>query len=226
MNSIASWDWWTGKVDWDTPAGALLQRFFATLPPERRFRFTLYGSAPLQLTLDRTWLSADVDLFSDDDEDLNELVRRAGLAKEQGTFYLEPGFALSFRTTSHWRSRAKTVELGNVAITIPHPLDILIGKLGRLDEKDLKAFRMVIKLTGHPTMDEFKRELQNGVDLFRTSFDEESPNRFPDNTRRLWRELWQAEIDIRHEIITPALARRAQGYGEPPPDYKRALGEL
>src|SRR5437867_7481710 len=126
MNSTASWDWWTGTTDWDTPAGGLLQRFFATLPSHRRFRFTLYGSAPLQLTLDRTWLSADVDLFSDDDEDLNELVRLAGLAKEQGTFYLEPGFALRFRTNPHWRMRAKTVERGNVAITVPHPLDILI----------------------------------------------------------------------------------------------------
>ena len=85
---------------------------------------------------------------------------------------------------------------------------------------------MVIKLTGHPTMEEFKRELQNAVDLFRPSFDDETPNRYPDNTRRLWRELWQTEIDIRQDIIAPALARRAQGYGEPPPDYKRALREV
>ena len=41
--------------------------------------------------------------------------------------------------------------------TWPFPSDagILIGKLDRLEEKDLKAFRMVIKLTGHPTADEF-----------------------------------------------------------------------
>ena len=58
------------------------------------------------------------------------------------------------------------------------------------------------------------------------SFDDETPNRYPDNTRRLWRELWQTEIDIRQDIIAPALARRAQGYGEPPPDYKRALREV
>lgn len=225
MNLTASWDWWSGAVNWETPAGGLLRRFFATLPAERRFRFTLYGSAPLQLTLDRTWLSADVDLFSDDDEDLNEVVRSAGLAKEQGTFYLEPGFALGFRTSPGWSVRARTVVLDNVTVTIPHPLDILIGKLDRLDEKDLKAFQMVIKLTGHPTAAEFKYELQNAVDLLRPSFDEESPNRYPDNTRRLWRELWQSEIDLRREIITPALARRQQGYGEPPPDYKRALGE-
>ena len=225
MSSTYSSDWWNGEVNWDTPAGGLLRRFFESLPHERRFHFTLYGSAPLQLTLDRTWLSADVDLFSDDDEDLLAAVRRAGLAKEQTGFYLEPGFALSFRTSPRWPDRAKSVERGNVRVTVPHPLDILIGKLDRLERKDLDAFRMVIRLTGHPTAAEFTRELQNAVDLFRPSFDDESPNRFPDNTRRLWRELFGAEIDLRAEIIAPALARRRAGYGEPPPDYKRALGE-
>lgn len=223
MSSTVVWDWWQANIDWETPAGQLLRRFLATLPTNRPFRFTLYGSAPLQLTLDSAWLSADVDLFSEDDEDLGEWISRAGLSKAQGDLFLEPGFPLSFRTNPDWRARAKTVALGQVSITLPHPLDILIGKLDRLDEKDLGAFRMVIQLTGHPTAPEFQRELQNAVDLFRPAFEEESPNRYPENTRRLWRELWQAEIDIRREIVTPALARRQQGYGEPPPNYKAAL---
>jgi len=218
-------DWWRGEADWETPAGQLLRRFFATLPTDRDFRFVLYGSAPLQLTLNRAWTSADVDFFSDDDEDYNERIRLLGLAKGQADFYLEPGFRLSFRTTSHMRARAKTIQLGNVTVTIPHPLDILIGKLDRLDPKDLLAFRRVIDLTGHPTMEEFLRELQNAVDLFRPAFDEESPNRYPENAVRLWRELWQADLDVRRDIIAPALARRRAGYGELPPDYKRALAE-
>jgi hypothetical protein len=80
-------------------------------------------------------------------------------------------------------------------------------------------------LTGHPTADELKRELQNAVDLFRPAFDDDAPNRYPENTRRLWRELFHVEIDIRQEIIEPAIIRRKQGYGEPPPDYKRILGQ-
>jgi len=225
MSSTKTSDWWRGEADWETPAGQLLRRFFATLPPDRTFHFVLYGSAPLQLTLNRAWTSADVDFFSDDDEDYNERIRLLGLAKGQADFYLEPGFRLSFRTTSHMRARAKTVQLGHVTVTIPHPLDILIGKLDRLDPKDLLAFRRVIDLTGHPTREEFLRELQNAVDLFRPAFDEESPNRYPENAVRLWRELWQAELDVRRDIIAPALARRRAGYGETPPDYKRALAE-
>lgn len=61
MSSTKTSDWWRGEPDWETPAGQLLRRFFATLPPDRTFHFVLYGSAPLQLTLNRTWTSADVD---------------------------------------------------------------------------------------------------------------------------------------------------------------------
>ena len=70
-----------------------------------------------------------------------------------------------------------------------------------------------------------KRELQSAADLFRPAFDDDAPNRYPENTRKLWRELFRGEIDIRQEIIEPALARRKQGYGETPPDYKRTLGQ-
>ena len=217
-------NWWAGVIDWAAPAGQLLQRFLAALPPQRAFHITVFGSAPLQLTVDRHLLSGDVDIFSDDDEDLSALIATARLDKTQGGFYLEPGFELSFRTSPRWRGRAKTVRIGCVTLTFPHPLDILIGKLDRLDPKDLKAFARVIQLTGHPTAEEFKVELQNAVDLFRPGFEEDSPNRYPENTQRLWREIFRAEIDIRRDIIEPAMIRRKQGYGEPPPDYKGVLG--
>jgi len=100
----------------------LLEKFLATLPKDRSFHFTIYGSAPLQLTVDRQLMSGD-------------------------------------------------------------------------------------------------------VDLFRPAFDENSPNRYPENTRRLWREIFHTEIDVRGDIIEPAIARRKQGYGEPPPDYKKVLGQ-
>ena len=178
----------------------------------------------MQLTLDRGLLSGDVDIFSDDDEDLTAFVEAAGLDKTCGGIYLEAGFELSFRISPRWRRRARLVQIDRVTLTFPHPLDILIGKLDRLEAKDLKAFERVIQLTGHPTPEELKRELQNCVDLFRPGFEEESPNRYPENTVRLWREVFHADIDVRRDIVGPGLARRRQGYGEPPPDYKGSLG--
>ncbi|HEY5041238.1 MAG TPA: hypothetical protein VIK53_04490 [Verrucomicrobiae bacterium] len=217
-------DWWTGEIDWSAPAGQALEKFLKSLPPQQAFAITVYGSAPLQLTVDRQLLSADVDIFADDDQDLSALVAAAKMDKDSGGIYIEPGFKLSFRTHPHWLRRAKTIRRDMVTLTLPHPLDILIGKLDRLDAKDLKAYERVIQLTGHPTAEEFKLELQNAVDLFRPAFDEDSPNRYPENTRRLWREIFHGEIDVRREIIEPAIARRRIGYGETPPGYKSVLG--
>ena len=163
------------------------------------------------------------EIFFDDDEDHHERIRRLGLGKGQTDLYLEPGYRLSFRTTPLMAERAKIVSLGQVTVTIPHPLDILIAKLARLDAKDLLAFRRVIDLTGHPTQEELLQELRNAVDLFRPAFDDESPNLYPGNSVRLWRELWQAPLDVGLDIVAPALARRRAGYGDPPPDYRRSL---
>jgi hypothetical protein len=46
---------------------------------------------------------------------------------------------------------------------------------------------------------------------------------YPENTRRLWEEVFCATIDVRRDIIEPAITRRKQGYGDTPPDYKSAL---
>ena len=176
------------------------------------------------MTIDRGLLSGDVDLFSDQ-EDIGSLIREHKLDNEHGgPFYLEAGYELSFRTSPRWRARAETLRIGNVTLNIPHPLDILIGKLDRLAPKDLDAFQRVIAATGHPTAEEMKHELQEAVDLFRPSFDEASPNSFMENTERLWRDIFTCAIDVRAEIIAPALVRRQQGYGRQPPDYKKLLG--
>src|SRR5262245_11958460 len=111
-------NWWAGAIDWSTPAGQLLQRFMATLPKDRHFHMTVFGSAPLQLTIDRNLLSGDVDVFADDDLDLTSFITAAKLDKSRGGVYLEAGFELSFRTSPRWRQRAKTISSGNVTLTI------------------------------------------------------------------------------------------------------------
>jgi hypothetical protein len=216
-------DWWSGEVDWSTPAGQLLLEFIKGLPPEPRLELVLYGSAPLQLTVDRNLLSADIDLFSVGDHDLAPIIERLRLGKEREGLHIESGYELSFRTSLTWKSRAKTVPLEQVLVVIPHPIDILTGKLDRLEAKDLLAFERVIHVTGHPTQSEFRQHLQNSFDLFRPSFDEERPNRYFENTQRLWREIFHADIDVRQHIIARGVARRQQGYGEPASDYKATL---
>ena len=213
---------WAGSVDLNTKAGGLLRKLISVLPQDRQFVITVFGSAPLQITIDSTLTSADVDLFSDW-EPLNELVHHHRLGTGQTDFYIQVSSELNFRTSSLWRERAQTSVVGNCTLRFPHPIDILIAKLNRLDEKDLEAFRVVIRKTGHPTQEELIHELQMAVDLFRPGFDEEQGQDLANNCRRLWPAIFGREIDPRQEIIAPALKKRREGYDEPTRDYKQEL---
>lgn len=161
-------------------------------------------------------------MFSDI-EFLRAITDRAGLGQDRTAFYVQVSNELNFRTTSRWRDRAQSARIGNVTFIFPHAIDILIAKLNRLDDKDLRAFRAVIAKTGHPTEAELIKELQLAVDLFRPSFDEEQGHDMANNCRRLWPLIFGREFDPRAEIIAPALAIRKAGCGEPTRDYKQEL---
>jgi hypothetical protein len=217
-------DSWAGSIDLTTRAGQLLQQLIAVLPQDRSFEITVFGSAPLQIMIDAALNSADVDLFSDW-EDLRGFVERAGMAQDRAAFYIQVNSELNFRTSPRWRDRLRMTKVANCTLRFPHPIDILIAKLNRLDEKDLEAFRVVRRKTGHPTEAEMIHELQMAVDLFRPSFDEEQGQDMANNCRRLWPIIFGREIDPRAEIIAPALQKRREGYGEPTRDYKQELRE-
>jgi hypothetical protein len=213
---------WAGSVDLNTPAGMMLRKLAALLPQDGQFTITVFGSALLQIAVDAALTSADVAVFSDW-EPLAELVHQHRLGTGQAEFYIQVSSELNFRTSPRWRERAQTVQVGRCTFRFPHPIDILIAKLNRLDEKDLLAFRTVIARTGHPTEAELIAELQLAVDLFRPGFDEEQGHDLANNCRRLWPLLFGREIDPRQEIIAPALQKRRAGYGEPARDYKQEL---
>ena len=217
-------DSWAGSIDLTTRAGQLLQQLIAVLPQDRSFEITVFGSAPLQIMIDSALNSADVDLFSDW-EDLREFVERAGMAQDRAAFYIQVNSELNFRTSPRWRDRLRRTKVANCTLRFPHPIDILIAKLNRLDEKDLEAFRVVRRKMGHPTEAELIHELQMAVDLFRPSFDGEQGHDMANNCRRLWPIIYGREIDPRAEIIAPALQKRREGYGEPTRDYKQELRE-
>src|SRR4051812_3425096 len=80
---------WSPEINWKTPAGEALLALFDALPHGREWHITIFGSSPLQLVIEPTFTSADVDLYTADfDEDYDELketVRRIGLEKEVTT---------------------------------------------------------------------------------------------------------------------------------------------
>jgi Nucleotidyltransferase of unknown function (DUF6036) len=213
---------WAGSINLNTRAAELLRKLVAVLPQNREFTITVFGSAPIQVCVDSTLASADVDVFSDF-EFLREIAEKAGLGQDKTEFYIQVSSELNFRTSPRWKGRTQSARIGNCTFIFPHPIDILIAKLNRLEEKDLLAFRTVLAKTGHPTEAELIHELQLAVDLFRPSFDEEQGHDMANNCRRLWPLIYGREIDPRAEIIAPALKIRREGYGEPVRDYKQEL---
>src|SRR5437763_13986467 len=153
-------------IVWESPAGKRLDFLARSLPPDPKQEITVFGSAPLQLFLDRNFLSADIDLFPTEEfyPFLLQFVAEHALDKDKADFYIQVCDPRAFRTTVDWRDRAVEVERQGHLFRFPHPWDILVSKLQRLDEKDIKAFQLVIARTGHPTEEEFKSHLQKAVD--------------------------------------------------------------
>lgn len=204
---------WKLEFHWDCPAGKALNKLIEYLPKQSRFEITVFGSAPLQLTIDQHLASNDVDIFSE--SDLTEIIKKAHLAKGQAVVYIEQIPPETFVASSDWRTRSYNEQRQNVKLVFPHPIDILVAKLKRCEEKDMMAFETVYEKTGHPTEEELKIALRKVVDIYRPAFDEEGF--VPDaatNTKRIWKNLYKKDINVREEIIKPALARRREIYSQ------------
>lgn len=217
------------KLEWNGKAGQRLDEFARRLPAQPRLEITIFGSAPLQLFIERSFLSEDIDLFGKENTTafLEQFVSENKWNKGETDLYIQVCDPLAFKSTIDWRARAIEVERHGHLFVFVHPWDVLVSKLQRLEEKDLNAFRLVIEKTGHPTEEEFTRHLQLAVDLYRPKFDEESARGdMLANTRILWQTLWNKDIDVRARIIRPALERAEREYREVDSTLKTRLANL
>ena len=93
-------------------------------------------------------MSGDLDIATD--EEIEGVLSAAGLTKGLSSPYVEVCPLGTFRTAPDWRSRAHSEAMGNVEVLFPHPIDILVSKISRGEEKDYEAFEEVIARTCHP----------------------------------------------------------------------------
>jgi len=212
------------QADWETPAGRLLKQLCAAMPVP--VTIVVYGSAPLQMCVEPSLLSQDVDIYGE--EAIRDTVAREKLGVECRETGIQIGYDINFQAPPNWWSRALIQQVGHCRVVIPHPYDILVAKLHRAEPKDIEAFRLVIQKTGHPTEIELIQLLQSSVDMYQPGFDEEKRGDLKSNTMLVWEEIYGRRIDVSVEIITPALERRKQGWGHdmPDEDYKSQLRKL
>jgi len=198
------------QPNWNTPAGRLLQALAeAVLAKGLTFAepILVFGSAPLQICIAPDFLSGDVDVAGD--TALKQLVEDAGLGKDARQQYIQVVPSYVFRPGQNWRGRAQILVLQGVAFLFPDPLDILLAKLRRLEEKDFLAFELVRGRTGHPTEQEMIAELRDSYDQFYLQRDGRKSALW-ENTEKLWPRIYGRKIDVSAEIIEPVLAGLAE----------------
>jgi len=238
---------WPADIAWNSPAGQLLSLLGEIVPANRRTSILLFGSAALQVTIAPSVLSEDADVapdvvpYSPDSNkfknalgrvELAKLIRDHKLGKGQRKLHLQVNAYEAFDPGSRWGRRVMTVERGNIQITIPHPIDILIAKLHRYEAKDLEAFKMVLARTGFPTAEELLAELRANHRLFKKQERSHAnmPSQFPESkiaqaVPKLFTELYGKRINVRRDILLPAEQAVAESYNDHKKGHQSALEE-
>lgn len=222
-------DYGAESIDWNASAGQRLDQLARALPPQPGLEITVFGSAPLQLLIEPSFLSEDIDVYCPEESQsfLESFVQEHGWGRGQTELYIQVCDPRGFRSAVDWRDRAIEVRRHGHLFRFAHPLDVLTSKLQRLEPKDMEAFQLVIAKTGHPTEEEFRKHLRKAVDLYRPKFDEETAQGdMLMNTRLLWQSLWRKDIDVRAEIIRPALEAAQRDYEAGDANLKARLANL
>jgi hypothetical protein len=206
--------------NWNTPAGQALEALAKAISARGLLLsapIVVFGSGPLQIFVDQHLLSKDVDVSAGKQMDeVKRIVDEIGYGKNKAAFYIEVVPLYIFRPGQNWGARARNIELHGVKFLIPQTIDILLGKLRRLEEKDIKAFEAVRQKLNHPTEEELITELRDSWDAFAMGRDGTKPDLWK-NTEVLWKRLFGKEIDVRKVILEPVLQEMGEALNTP--DY-------
>jgi hypothetical protein len=200
------------------------------------------------VTVAPTVLSEDADIAPDiipydsrsgefpnpyDRESLTDLVRAHKLGVHQRKLHLQVNAPGAFQPGTGYLRRVMETDRGNLHITIPHPLDILIAKLHRYEDKDLEAFQKVYERTGAPSADALLAELRASPRLFATHdrSQEHMPSQFPESkisesVPHLFWTLWKKRISVQNDILAPTHREMASSYRDHDDSHKKSLTDI
>jgi hypothetical protein len=216
---------WQPDLNWATEAGQTLLDLINALQPHGEWLITIFGSAPLEMAFNGGLLSNDVDatVAWGREVEFEAILQDGALGRNQRPVYVQNCREEAFRTSPRWKDRAYLEQRGSVTLRLAHPIDILIGKLNRLEEKDIKAFELIRSRTGEPTEKTMLSELRQAADLFSLAYFKPFGPSFRQNVERLWAIFYGRTIDVEKEILTPFQQRLEKDYDQETPDYKKDL---
>jgi hypothetical protein len=213
MNTEPSWTQpWQPQLNWNTPAGQLLDRLATAQPESEVWTFGVFGSAPLQMAFDPSYDASHIDIvpFIDDITVLCD----AAEALSTERLSLRIWSIISFQVPIGWEHRSYRTNRNRIRFIFPHPLDLLASRVTRLKPQDVADFKLVRKATGHPTEEELVRAFRLMLDVFRPDFDGTRDCAARSNLKSLWRELFNHEIDVHSEVILPELKERKARFNQ------------
>lgn len=219
-------DSWKPSLNWETPPGECLKKLLEILPKERNWNISVFGSAPLEMSFSHGFLSNDVDILAryQDMKEIEVLIDKNDLTPFKAKVGVQACIDGAFRTSPKWKDRTFNHEFENGILRFAHPMDILIGKIHRLDEKDLKAFNLVFSLTGEPSESTLKQELIETPDLFSFAHMDEFSPPFRKQVEKLWTRFYGKEIDVENEIVKEGISLLRKSFSADK-DFKRELIE-
>jgi len=174
MSTWKNWAW-KAEIDWSSPPAKTLDVFTRFLAADRDFRettITVFGSAPLEMCLSLPVNSADVDTMSDQFQQLIQV----NLQRQNPTVGMEPHLQFVmpgiFRPAQSWALRAERQSRNDIQLLLPHPIDLLFGKLHRLAEKDFLAFDLLRERFQRPSHEDIDQYCKENPDIFLSSPEE------------------------------------------------------
>lgn len=115
----------------------------------KRSTLFLIGGGAITLAYARDNRTADIDAIDVDERIASLGGAGSDLAQEFGV-YISPLFDITFSVPSDWRSRCRLLELGfqKLEVRVADPYDIVLGKLARLEPKDIEDI-LALAQAGH-----------------------------------------------------------------------------
>lgn len=232
MSAWNKWEW-CPEIDFQSRSGVVLKKFCEVISPSPDYReiyINVFGSAPIELGLHIAINSNDIDIEPDLYYiEIQKKVKEENLGIGKSTPYIQVAHPGVFKSARSWVDRSETRSIDGIQLRFAHPIDIIIGKLFRLETKDFEGIDRIIKETGRPTRDDLLFYLKNHPDVF--GFRHEIVKKFCDNIEvysayRNWlpipaNDLFEVYLKITNKIYTEGNKtsnRLQEAFGEDEPD--------